>query len=813
MSRAQTNRLYTNFTKGLITEASPLAYPEGASLDEDNMEMLTNGDRVRRYGLDSGTASAGYTAILWGLAPNLSPTIGASRVYTHYWKSAGEDQDTDFLVTCVTGVVYFDIVTSKSNETPGYARKGFVIDLSSYKLSTSTATDVDYDFTGFASGKGNLFIVNKHIEPLRVEYNSTTDAITVYTIAIRVRDHYGLDDDLAVDEDPRTLSAAHHYNLLNQGWEYSGGGLTTPTGATGSGPGGTVIPSDPTTPDAPTGFPTPAPVPEDPSTPTPGPITTPPYRPPTEVDEIQYLSRVGYTTTNKEVEYSFPVFNVGLNQPNPAGPIYKYFATIGYYPSNAKVWWAGKNAEGVFDPALLQKTFFGNTRAARGHFIIDPFTKNRTAVSGIPGLDAPDESTRPDSVCFASGRVFFGHKTTIYMSPILETAERAGQCYQEADPTSEDISDLIPTDGGFIEIPDADYIIALKPLADGIVVLARNGIWFVNSGSQGFTALDYTVNKVSSIGIQARESAVIANDTLFWWTKQGIQAITPAQGQFGAIPGQFAQQNITEMTIKKFYSEINEYSRTECKGVYDPATSTVIWLYRNDATKKRYLLKYDLRFNAFIPQSVDTASIIPVDLFVSEYYNKGLQFDTFVSYLCLERRWNGAAQAFYYNLVNGNFVDDTFVDGRSAYEDYNRVYNPELPSIIPSTLGTYESYIESGYEVLEDAVRKKQVPFLGVFFRYRNGDAACTMTTKWSWANAESSNKWSDPVYAYRPQKNYWRTTEENLTNMSKYDIIYTRNKVRGSGRAIQFRFSEAREGYGFTLIGWHAFYHGNTVP
>jgi len=809
MSRAETNRLYTNFTKGLITEASPLAYPEGASIDENNMEMLTNGDRVRRYGFDSIQSVGKLTKITVG---NRNYT---TKVYNHIWKTAANDINTDFLVTFVGGVVYFDLITGVSSELPEYTRKAFTIDLSAYKITGATNTQVDTNFVGFTSGKGALFIVNKYIEPLRVEYNLTTDSITVIPIQIKVRDHYGIDDGLAVDQDPLTLSIQHHYNLLNQGWEYSGGGLTTPPGSTGSGPGGTVVPTDPVTPDTPTGFPIGPVLPGDPADPD---IIAPPDPPPIDVG---FVERLGFGLTDTQYTYAFPVFDSTYTLPNPAGPIYKYFATTGYYPSNAKVWWAGKNAEGVFDPALLQKTFFGNTRAARGHFVINPFTKNRTAASGIAGLDEPDSTTRPDSICFAAGRVFFGHESTLYMSPILETTDRVGQCYQEADPTSEDISDLIPTDGGFIEIPDADYIIALKPLADGIVVLARNGVWFVNSGSQGFTALDYTVNKVSNIGITARESAVIADETLFWWTKQGIQAIAPATGTFGAIPGQFSQQNITEMTIKTFYQEINEFTRDECKGVYDPVTSTVIWLYRNDATKKKYILKYDLRFQAFIPQSVDCDGISPISLFVGEYYTKNTQYDTMVTYMGLQSEWASFANNYYHYLVTAQFIDRTYVDGRFAVEEENTP--PEAGT--PLTLGTYESYIESGYEVLEDAVRKKQVPFLGVFFREQvrvkpNGspiagyqEPCCSLTVKWSWAKTESSNKWSDPVYAYRPQKNYWRTEEENLTNMSKYDIIYTRNKVRGSGRAIQFRFSEARAEYGFTLIGWHAFYHGNTVP
>ena len=41
-----------NFVGGLVTEASPLTFPAGASLDEVNMKLIRNGSRQRRLGLD-----------------------------------------------------------------------------------------------------------------------------------------------------------------------------------------------------------------------------------------------------------------------------------------------------------------------------------------------------------------------------------------------------------------------------------------------------------------------------------------------------------------------------------------------------------------------------------------------------------------------------------------------------------------------------------------------------------------------------------------------------------------------------------------
>ena len=51
MPKLVSDKAYLPFTKGLITEVSPLAYPEGATLDEDNIIITRAGERERRLGL------------------------------------------------------------------------------------------------------------------------------------------------------------------------------------------------------------------------------------------------------------------------------------------------------------------------------------------------------------------------------------------------------------------------------------------------------------------------------------------------------------------------------------------------------------------------------------------------------------------------------------------------------------------------------------------------------------------------------------------------------------------------------------------
>ena len=63
VNRAAANKEYNSFVRGLITEASPLTYPENASIDEENFILNRNGSRRRRQGIDYESSYALGSAI------------------------------------------------------------------------------------------------------------------------------------------------------------------------------------------------------------------------------------------------------------------------------------------------------------------------------------------------------------------------------------------------------------------------------------------------------------------------------------------------------------------------------------------------------------------------------------------------------------------------------------------------------------------------------------------------------------------------------------------------------------------------------
>jgi len=181
------------FVRGFITEASPLTFPENASIDEENFVLNSDGYRQRRLGLDF---EAGYfNSIVQG------DSIDAVHSTT-LWVNAGNNADRSILVIQSDSVLYFydASVEPISNNFIG-----------SVQVNNNSKS------VSYASINGILRIVaDGTFYALDIDDN---DNITLSLLAsLEVRDLIGVDDGLAYNERPATLSDEHHYNLLNQGW-------------------------------------------------------------------------------------------------------------------------------------------------------------------------------------------------------------------------------------------------------------------------------------------------------------------------------------------------------------------------------------------------------------------------------------------------------------------------------------------------------------------------------------------------------------------------------------------------------------------
>lgn len=514
-------------------------------------------------------------------------------------------------------------------------------------------------------------------------------------------------------------------------------------------------------------------------------------------------------------------------------PIQKFRDVLKRYPGNNKQWWVAKAQadddeknikEGDFLPNLLDKVYSGNNRAPRGHFLLNAFRIDRSAVSKVSGFAVEDDGKRPNAVCFFSGRAWYAKGHKVYYSQIITHKSRAGLCYQEADPTSEDISDLIASDGGVVPISEAEEIQRIIGIGNGVMVFALNGVWFISGGDSAFSATDIMLSKVSSFGTHYPHSIILVNDTIFWWNEVGIHALEQTSGQFGPIPGKFGNTNIAETTIQSFYNDIPEACRQKAKAVYDPKNNIVQWLYSVEHNDYHYthVLNFDVTLQAFYPWEISEESGHP--FIAGVFVNRGSltqevqeevtstlgtvvsnSLDTVETLVYNTNVENRPTNLTYVTIVGNESITCSTFDNR-GYVDWASYDGVGLP---------YSSYVETGYELLEDAMRKKEAVRVFIHFRRTEDDAfsvptSCRFRTKWDWSANSFSNKWSREIEAYRPRSMRVPTTADLE---SGFPVVVSNNKVRGSGKAIQFRFECDLPNRNFDLLGWSVAYAGNTEP
>lgn len=267
------------------------------------------------------------------------------------------------------------------------------------------------------------------------------------------------------------------------------------------------------------------------------------------------------------------------------------------YPSNADVWWYYKNSKEEFDPNPQAKIMvFGNTPAAKGHYIYNAFQTNRSGQERMLGplTETSSEGTRPSCVAFYAGRVWYSgvhhpkYGGNVYYTQIIERDDQIGRCHQLNDPTNENLSDLLDTDGGVIKITGMGKATALFSTGNNLLVFANNGLWGIGgSGAEGtgFVATDFSVNQITRIGLDQQSSLVEAENTPFWWTLDGIYTIKSEGGV----------TSITNDTIKTFFqNDIPAGNKNYAQGSYNPLEKTIQWLWKSTlATSIQDNYQYD----------------------------------------------------------------------------------------------------------------------------------------------------------------------------------------------------------------------------
>jgi hypothetical protein len=276
-----------------------------------------------------------------------------------------------------------------------------------------------------------------------------------------------------------------------------------------------------------------------------------------------------------------------LNQGWTSTQINAYKAANGdKLPSNTKSWIWGKDSNDDFQAALLNKQDFGSSPAPKGRTILNLFYQNRNLGSAGSFEDETIYRSRFTNTAFFAGRAWYSGaadedlKGNIYFSQILSDFNKVGNCYQENDPTSEIISDLLDSDGGVINIPDAGDIKAMYALGRGLLVLASDGVYAVSGIDGVFSAANYQVEKVTEVGCIAPKSVIVLENSLVYWSTQGIYGISLDQSGFS-----YSSQNISDGSIRTLYNEIPYASKVLAQGAYNSSEKEIYWLYNNNTNE------------------------------------------------------------------------------------------------------------------------------------------------------------------------------------------------------------------------------------
>lgn len=165
---------FNTFVAGLITEASPLTFPQNASLDEENFVLLPYGSRTRRNGMDY---EDGFVVVDSGQS---MPSDNNPIISIFKWNNVGGNSTKTFIVVQIGNRIHF-------------------FDASVQPLSNGLVGYWDYDNSvpiirfSFASVDGKLVVVTGRQTVDVFSYTDDT-SFTVLSKSLLVRDLFGVTD-------------------------------------------------------------------------------------------------------------------------------------------------------------------------------------------------------------------------------------------------------------------------------------------------------------------------------------------------------------------------------------------------------------------------------------------------------------------------------------------------------------------------------------------------------------------------------------------------------------------------------------------
>ena len=511
----------------------------------------------------------------------------------------------------------------------------------------------------------------------------------------------------------------------------------------------------------------------------------------------EYFSSDG----SPSAERTYDAKNVGWGQ-SGGPPIYSNALT--------HAWYTGKDGNGTYSATDWSEIYTGSSLAAHGHFVLDVFNKVRS------GLTTEVETGRFRTVAAYAGRIFYAgidsakNGGKIYFSRLTENIRDIGNCYQVNDPTSEILSDLLDTDGGVVNIPDAHNIRKLYVLGASLIVFAENGVWAVAGVDNVFRATEFAITQISDVGIVNENTFTVGGGVPIWWSKTGIYAI-----QAGESLSAPKATSLSLSTIQTLWNDIPNEKKAQAFVEYDQINQRIYWFYpdKDESIDYKYnnVLVLDLSLQAFHPWKVSDGAA--GHYIVGTSYFSGLGSTSTETQVVngVDTVVNGSdnvVATLYRDFLQGETEIKLLV--RNGTDGKMTVAKFSGDTYLDWGDADYSSFAEAGYDFMGGMTTFKNAPYVTTYMRVTEegyvvdgagyafiNPSSCKMSVSWNLSKVGST-----PREIYK-LKDVPVVNPSDLSSINyPTDTVVTKSKVRGRGRSMNLRF-ESTTGKDFHLVGY----------
>lgn len=480
----------------------------------------------------------------------------------------------------------------------------------------------------------------------------------------------------------------------------------------------------------------------------------------------------------------------------------------GRYPSNADLYSLGTDANGIYTAGNSAKLNTFERPAPKGKFIIDLFTRGASRAnrmleitgSTFTGLPVDEADTEFQQLASYAGRLWAAGAVPINLngdsrspslgqmilfSQVIKNETDINKFYQQNDPTDPDVSDLLPTDGGVLELPDIGMVTKLAPMSNGLLVVAENSVRFITGPDGVFRADDYSVELIANVGAPLGNRVAILPDAVMFESQDGIYrvAMNPNTGRMQAT-------NMTRNTIDSYYREwYDPTGLHDC--IYDEDNNLVKFI-RIETTYSEELI-YDLDLQAFYVYKFTHPTANQQLVGLLRLRNNSLGSSLYL----IQEQGLSTAQGSLTASESYNFFKDDF----GSFEDYTAHLTTGYTTFGDTQRDKMSSYITTHFDRSETQVSGN------VFYDSGGGNlvpyrpSSCTVQSRWNFSNTGASGKFGTPFEAYRYVRPYIPSGVADPFDWGE-SVISTKHRIRGSGKALQLHFESAAQ-KDCQLLGW----------